>query len=200
MTGKVQRRARPPRERTDTSDAYGCCTIPVCHDGSNANAVRHNDLKHACKQIPKRPRLRLVHLFTQVPLEEFISKLTALVSFFKEKHGSDVLLLTPSTCNPDTFLAFLRGRGIAIEDTGKSNETSRQYADAVLQVGKETGSPAIDLYDLFEKHQREGVKDKELFTDGLHYTPKAYRVSLTPPYVRRGRQALQGFRGGDKPR
>ena len=66
-----------------------------------------------------------------------------------------------------------------LTDTGKTNETSRQYADAVLQVGEETGSPAIDLYELFERNQRDGVRDEELFTDGLHYTPRAYKVGRT---------------------
>ncbi|KAH8085174.1 SGNH hydrolase-type esterase domain-containing protein [Filobasidium floriforme] len=113
-----------------------------------------------------------------VPIEEFVSNLTALVTFFKKTHRSDVLLLTPSMCDPEAFLAFLHSRGIAVEDTGKSNETSRQYADAVLQVGRETGSPSVDLYELFLQVKRDGVRDEELFTDGLHYTPKAYRILL----------------------
>ena len=105
--------------------------------------------------------------------------MTSLVKYFKNECGSDVLLLTPSTCNPVSLLAWLHGRGIMLTDTGKTNETSRQYADAVLQVGEETGSPAIDLYELFERNQRDGVRDEELFTDGLHYTPRAYKVSRT---------------------
>jgi len=115
----------------------------------------------------------------QVPIEEFKSNMTLLVNRFKNECASDVFLLTPSMCNPESLLAWLHGRGIMVDDTGKTNETSRQYADAVLQVGEETGSPAIDLYELSERHQRDGVRDEELFTDGLHYTPRAYKVSRT---------------------
>jgi len=66
-----------------------------------------------------------------------------------------------------------------VDDTGKTNETSRQYADAAMEVGDKTGSPVIDVYELFERHQQSGVKDDELFTDGLHYTPRGYKVGRT---------------------
>lgn len=91
-----------------------------------------------------------------------------------------MILLTPSTCNPEALLIFLQGLGIVTDDTGKSNETSRQYANAVLDVGRSTGCPTIDLYKLFEEQCAKGVKDDELFTDGLHYTPKAYAVCHSP--------------------
>jgi lysophospholipase L1-like esterase len=58
----------------------------------------------------------------------------------------------------------------------QTNGTSREYADAVVDAGKKTGLPAINVYQLSERHQRDGVKDEELFTDGLHYTPRGYKV------------------------
>lgn len=147
---------------TRVAHVTACCPVSNANTVSDSNPTRQS-----------KPNLinRL-----QVPLEEFKSNMTSLVGHFKNECESDVLLLTPSTCNPVSFLAYLRGRGIMVDDTGKTNETSRQYADAVLQVGKETGSPAIDLYGLLQRHQRDGVRDEELFTDGLHYTPRAYKV------------------------
>jgi len=117
----------------------------------------------------------LIRFSTQVPLDEFESNLTEIVSIFQKSHSADVLLLTPSTLSIEMVNRGFATSGIT-RPAGyiKNNELHRAYADAVVRVGQQTGSKVVDLYKTFEA--RSPHQD-ELFTDGIHYTPKGYAVS-----------------------
>jgi lysophospholipase L1-like esterase len=110
-----------------------------------------------------------------VPLEEFESNLTEIVSIFRTSHLADVLLMTPSTISVEMVYRDFAAADIPRpESYVKSNELQRKYADAVLRVGERTGSPVVDLYKTFEERS---FNQDDLFTDGTHYTRKGYAVS-----------------------
>lgn len=48
----------------------------------------------------------------------------------------------------------------------RSSESVKQYAEAVLQLGRETGITTVDVYDGLSKEENL----KQFFWDGLHFT------------------------------
>ncbi len=97
---------------------------------------------------------------------------------FKTNHHSDVILLTPATCVPPTFTKWLQSIGVIVDDCHHTTELHRSYADAVVKVAKATGSSVVDCHTIFEDKVKGGscLMD-DLFTEGLHFSPKGYAVS-----------------------
>jgi len=103
--------------------------------------------------------------------------MSTLVEHFRKIHSADVFLLTPTTINVDMWEGTIAAMGLPAGQMVKSNRLHRQYADVVLEVAQQASIPAIDLYKLFEDASASGLRDDQLYTDGVHYTAKGYEVN-----------------------
>jgi len=83
----------------------------------------------------------------EIPIDVFRSNMTQIVDHSKSRHFAEVLLLTPSKVNTEVWENTLRSMGLPADETGKSNELHRQYADVVLEVAQDKSVLAIDLYE-----------------------------------------------------
>jgi hypothetical protein len=66
--------------------------------------------------------------------------------------------------------------GITLESSERTNEVTRQYADACVEVGADLGVPVLNLWDIFMKDACYG---DVLLNDGLHLTAKGNELVYT---------------------
>ena len=102
-----------------------------------------------------------------VPLAAFKSNMndiiTLLTSIGIEK--SSIVLITPPPLQEDLWGLECKEKGQPMD---RSNAATKQYAEAVLQLGRETGLTTVDVYNEMSKEQNLG----QLLSDGLHFTPE----------------------------
>ena len=104
-----------------------------------------------------------------VPLDEYVANLQAIVTAAKAAGGGGarVLLITPPPCDHEAWHAYCAANyGDVPKDADPNRlfEVTKQYAQAVVRLGAETGTPTLDLHGKFE----ERADWKALFKDGLH--------------------------------
>ncbi|KAL8278165.1 hypothetical protein RQP46_009489 [Phenoliferia psychrophenolica] len=111
-----------------------------------------------------------------VLLPDYASNLRMIISHIRNTwYQASVLLVTPTFLDAERLKAFDRSLGIPPDLAPlRTDENAKRYVDACLLVGKETDTPVINVYQLHTEAREAGHTLKELFWDGLHYTPFGY--------------------------
>ncbi|RMJ27916.1 hypothetical protein PHISP_01184 [Aspergillus sp. HF37] len=124
-----------------------------------------------------------------VPLPTFKTNLKTIIQHpATQAQTPRILLLTPTPINEYQVEGFDASKGNAHPSRTASH--TRQYADAVREVGGELGVAVVDLWGAFmrvagwdegkpldgSKEVPENEKLAGLLTDGLHLTAEGYRV------------------------
>ncbi|XP_014517097.1 GDSL esterase/lipase At5g45920 [Vigna radiata var. radiata] len=108
--------------------------------------------------------------FQHVPLHEYKQNLHSIVSFFKKRWPTTlVLLITPPPIDEE-----LRCRHPYVENpqglSERTNEAAGEYARACIAVAGECGIPVVDLWNKMQ-HRK-----KDYLSDGLHLTESGNEV------------------------
>ncbi|KAI0648236.1 SGNH hydrolase [Trametes meyenii] len=117
-----------------------------------------------------------------VPLERFRANLRKLVWTVRApesaRHSPDtrvVLMTPPPVCTPQRARA--QKAKSPPRELDREFETTRRYAEAVGEVGREEGVPVVDLWGaLYEAAGREEEKLEGFLTDGLHVNERGYAI------------------------
>ncbi|KAK3282006.1 hypothetical protein CYMTET_10238 [Cymbomonas tetramitiformis] len=129
------------------------------------------------------PGLAGDHSRQHVPLGEYKDNLRVILKRVKQNEASDlpagannlkaVLLITPPPVDVDAWQKHCASfkDGSPDNPPNRTFEYTKQYADAAIEVGKETGTPVLDLYAHFTKLPEW----KTLLCDGLHFTPEGQK-------------------------
>ncbi|KZO97776.1 SGNH hydrolase [Calocera viscosa TUFC12733] len=102
-----------------------------------------------------------------VALPLYKEKVKAILALFPATVAK--ILIAPPPSQPDRFSKLI---GQVSPD--RSNEVTKQYADAIVEVGLEIGVPVVNLFTEFTKIP-ESEWDR-LFSDGLHLTAAGYEI------------------------
>ncbi|KAF2674739.1 SGNH hydrolase [Microthyrium microscopicum] len=124
-----------------------------------------------------------------VPLPNFRANLIKLITHpaITAHPGIKLVLITPPPIDEAQQFAADQVRGFT--QPRRSAANTKAYADMVRTLGQERGIAVVDLWTRFVKHAGwkegdplPGLRDREgdgrfleLFTDGLHLSPKGYR-------------------------
>ncbi|KAI0373334.1 SGNH hydrolase [Pilatotrama ljubarskyi] len=117
-----------------------------------------------------------------VPLERFRANLRKLLWTVRSpespRHSPDtrVVLMTPPPVNTAQRERAQRAKSPP-KELDREFETTRRYAEAVGEVGREEGVPVVDLWGrLFAEAGRREEGLEEFLTDGLHLNEKGYAI------------------------
>ena len=103
-----------------------------------------------------------------VPLDEYVANLRAIMSAVEQMGDGSarLLLITPPPCDEKAWHAHCVGTyGVPADaDPNRSFATTKAYADAVVRLGRETGTATLDLHSAFEAR----ADWQACFRDGLH--------------------------------
>ncbi|KAK7302902.1 hypothetical protein RJT34_13799 [Clitoria ternatea] len=106
--------------------------------------------------------------FQHVPLHEYKQNLNSIVSFFKKKWPTTlVILITPPPIDDDARLRYPyvpNPQGLP----ERTNEAAGEYARACIAVAGECGIPVIDLWTRMQQFTSDWKTT--LLSDGLHLT------------------------------
>lgn len=122
----------------------------------------------------------------------------AILDYISEAHpAARVLCVTPSTLQPDWWLAHMRNLhtsdgGDPITESDRTIASNKKYVQLLRTIVKEWNKVRVEsqdgkgkkvaIVDAFRAHAvakgQHGVTNEMLFTDGLHWSPKGYMVSL----------------------
>ena len=109
-----------------------------------------------------------------IPLPKFSANLTYFIQALKSP-GSEyysprtrIILITPPPINTYQRSADLQSRNPPIP-LDRDFEVTRQYAEAVKDVGKKEGVPVVDVWTkLYDAVGRDERKLEKFMDDGLH--------------------------------
>ena len=103
-----------------------------------------------------------------VPIDEYIDNLRAIIDAVGQTGDgtAKLLLITPPPIDEKAWHAFcVDTYGVDRHaDPNRSHKATKAYADAVVRVGKETGTPTLDLHAAFLDRGDWSA----CFRDGLH--------------------------------
>ena len=101
-----------------------------------------------------------------VPLEEYVANLRLIMRAVAHTGCARLLLITPPPVDTAAWhTTCVRDYGVPSDaDPNRSFEFTREYAEAVVQLGKETGTPTLDLHAAFLARPDW----RECLRDGLH--------------------------------
>lgn len=112
-----------------------------------------------------------------VPLSEYRENLKAIISEIQGQGVKHIIMMTPPPVSePHRMAHALTTYGITLESSERTNEVTRQYADACVEVGADLGVPVLNLWDIFMKDACYG---DVLLNDGLHLTAKGNELVYT---------------------
>ncbi|KAI0070356.1 SGNH hydrolase [Panus rudis PR-1116 ss-1] len=117
-----------------------------------------------------------------VPLPQFSSNLSTFIhkvtSPSSPQYSSitKIILITPPPVNTYQRGADLASREVP-RDLDREFDVTRQYADAVKEVGAKEGVAVLDLWtELYEAAGREERRLSEYLSDGLHLNQAGYQI------------------------
>jgi len=117
-----------------------------------------------------------------VPLPKFISNLTRLIHTITSpdsQHYSPItriILITPPPVNTHQWEIYLHSRDPPTV-LDRHFETTRKYAEAVMDVGAHENLPVIDAWNLLYNAAGKNEADLDQYLeDGLHLTAAAYDI------------------------
>eukprot|EP00195_Chlamydomonas_chlamydogama_P005506 CAMPEP_0202896324 /NCGR_PEP_ID=MMETSP1392-20130828/5346_1 /ASSEMBLY_ACC=CAM_ASM_000868 /TAXON_ID=225041 /ORGANISM="Chlamydomonas chlamydogama, Strain SAG 11-48b" /LENGTH=254 /DNA_ID=CAMNT_0049581637 /DNA_START=243 /DNA_END=1007 /DNA_ORIENTATION=- len=106
-----------------------------------------------------------------VPVAEYKDNLLKVVDQLREKGIQRIVMLTPPPVyEPGRKEAQIQRVGAAEAaklELDRTNEYTKQYADACKEAAKQADAVVIDLWTLMQGEKDWGTK---LFNDGLHFT------------------------------
>jgi hypothetical protein len=142
---------------------------------------RHQDYSwdSACKQDEVRI-ITSINSSPQIPVDQFTQNLKSTLAFLQDTQPSaEIILITPSTVDTETWSANGRAQGLPSEfRDNRTTEAAKAIRDAVLAVARDSQVDAVDAWKLHDDAMNSGeIKLQELFSDGLHYSERAYAVS-----------------------
>lgn len=142
---------------------------------------RHQDYSwdSACKQ-DEVPITTSINSSPQIPVDQFTQNLKSTLAFLQDTQPSaEIILITPSTVDTETWSANGRAQGLPSEfRDNRTTEAAKAIRDAVLAVARDSQVDAVDAWKLHDDAMNSGeIKLQELFSDGLHYSERAYAVS-----------------------
>lgn len=112
-----------------------------------------------------------------VPLSEYRENLKAIISEIQGQGVKHIIMMTPPPVSePHRMAHALTTYWITLESSERTNEVTRQYADACVEVGADLGVPVLNLWDIFMKDVCYG---DVLLNDGLHLTAKGNELVYT---------------------
>lgn len=112
-----------------------------------------------------------------VPLDRYQSNLRSIVALVRERHPeASIVLITPTPYHPEGWLDERVRRGLT-RTHDRAPERTKEYAEAVTQLGEELGLPVADVWTPVDAEMRRLGPEKEgsVFTDGLHLNAGAYK-------------------------
>lgn len=119
-----------------------------------------------------------------IPLPKFISNLTHLVRMVTSPSSpyyspsTRIILITPPPVNTYQRAATLQAKNPPML-LDRSFETTRKYAEAVIEIGEKEGIPVIDIWTaLFDAAGRDERALSRFLWDGLHLNAAGYEVSF----------------------
>ena len=107
-----------------------------------------------------------------IPLDKYRQNVVEVIEFLLKNGLSKekILLITPPTIEPAQWAEFAKQNiAITIE---KTPEHTRKYADVVIDIGKQLGIKALDVFELTSQAEHR----HKAFVDGLHFSE--YGASL----------------------
>ncbi|XP_020595894.1 GDSL esterase/lipase At5g45920 [Phalaenopsis equestris] len=111
--------------------------------------------------------------FQHVPLDEYQSNLRSIISFFKERWPTTVIvLITPPPIDEDGRLRNPFGENPSGLPE-RTNESAGAYAKACIAVATESNIPVIDMWS---KMQQFPSWEKSFLSDGLHFTASGNKI------------------------
>ncbi|KAL1957194.1 hypothetical protein VTO42DRAFT_6228 [Malbranchea cinnamomea] len=123
-----------------------------------------------------------------VPLEKYTSCLEQIITHPTVRaQGTKLLLLTPPPVNQHQLEP---SDWVKVDNTRRTAENTKKYADACREVGNRLGVPVVDIWSAFMKAAGwkegeplagsidvpENEKLRALLSDGLHFNPSGYRI------------------------
>ncbi|KAF2497991.1 SGNH hydrolase [Lophium mytilinum] len=125
-----------------------------------------------------------------VPLATYKENLAKIVTHDSVKaHNARIILVAPPPVNEHLMLPGDIARGF--EKCSRTAVTTRSYAQAVCELGKELGIPVLDLWTAFMSTTGWKIEDPDIpgglhlpensvltdfLHDGLHFNPLGYRI------------------------
>ncbi|XP_008935490.1 PREDICTED: isoamyl acetate-hydrolyzing esterase 1 homolog, partial [Merops nubicus] len=98
-----------------------------------------------------------------VPLEEYAANLKSMIQYLKSVDITEdrIILITPPPLQESAWEKACLARG---ERLNRCNATAGEYAQACVQVARDCGTDALDLWTLMQKKQ----DFSSYLSDGLH--------------------------------
>ncbi|KAI9056868.1 SGNH hydrolase [Trametes sanguinea] len=117
-----------------------------------------------------------------VPLDRFRANLRKLLWMVRAPESpryspeTRIVLMTPPPVNTAQRDRAQRAKSPP-KELDRDFETTRRYAEAVVEVGKQEGVPVVDLWNkLFDAAGRQEAGLEKFLTDGLHLNEKGYAI------------------------
>ncbi|POY74450.1 hypothetical protein BMF94_2644 [Rhodotorula taiwanensis] len=118
-----------------------------------------------------------------VPLDAFVQNIREMVSLIRDPASpyhspeTSIILINAPPFFQEHWLDTKAAAG-GPREQDRDDEVTRQYAEAVKQLGAELGLPVADAYTaVTATNHREGLENpKAIWWDGLHLTGLAYRA------------------------
>lgn len=121
-----------------------------------------------------------------VPLPKFKHNLSNMIHMVRDPWSewfspeTRIILFTPPPVNTYQWLEFLRTCDPPKEYTDRKFEITKEYAEAVKEVGTQENVPVVDTWTLlWESCGKEEKNLSKFCTDGLHLNEEAYKVRTT---------------------
>lgn len=118
-----------------------------------------------------------------VPLDKFISNLKEMIELIKSAESdyyspdTRIVLITPPPVNTHQRRADLEARTPPLK-LDRLFDVTREYAEAVKHVGRETGVPVVDIWSAIWAAAGEDETALSIFLpDGLHLNASGYQAS-----------------------
>ncbi|KAH8927864.1 SGNH hydrolase [Atractiella rhizophila] len=113
-----------------------------------------------------------------VPLERFKSNLRQISEILLASYQTKLLLVTPPPISASMRAADLASRPIPMA-LDRTEERTKQFADAVLDVANELGEDValgVDVWSAIDTKIRQTGRPELYLSDGLHLTVQGYQV------------------------
>ena len=118
-------------------------------------------------------QVKVDDILTQVPTPDYRKNISAITSQIRSMYPrTTIIFLTPSMVDTAKIAGVEEALGMPEEfRSHRTSERAREIAEACLEAARKEH---VDCLDVFQMH---GGLDGA-FTDGLHFSPRGYEVSL----------------------
>lgn len=116
----------------------------------------------------------------KLSVTDYTANLEAIATYIRQHYPSAAtILLTPGQMDSSRLDAWEDTLEIPAQiRSPRRAENTIHYVDACLAVGRKLGIPVVNCFKLHDEAMKAGTSSDDLFSDGLHFTPAGYAVSL----------------------